>query len=240
MEERGIQGEIIVVNDGSRDGTGGCIDMMVRRAHHDMSMHLRVITHSNNLGYGAAVRAGCDAAVSEWIAFMDSDGQFDPRDFDRLLTHVPTYDVVVGRRRKRADPFLRKLNAKLFGFLSWFVLGVWVRDMNCAMKIFKASIWKVARPMVTTGALFNAEFFSNLKRMRIPWFQVDVPHYPRRAGRQTGGNPKIILRMFRELWMLKRAPTSTVSESGGDFPVHSSRSGDPTEERTLAGVPHHR
>lgn len=115
-----------------------------------------------------------------------------------------SFDVVVGRRRKRADPFLRKVNAKLFGLLSLGVLGIWVRDVNCAMKVFRRSVWERARPVVTTGALLNAEFFYNLKRQGIPWKQVDVAHYPRRAGKQTGANPRVILRMFRELMVLRR------------------------------------
>lgn len=210
MEGEGIMGEIIVVNDGSTDGTGEVLRTLERE------MPLRVITHPHNLGYGAAVRAGCDAATAEWIGFMDSDGQFDPRDFDKLLpfasaTLAPAfslqremgYDVVVGRRRKRADLFLRKVNAKLFGMLSFLVLGIWVRDVNCAMKIFRRDVWRRARPVVTTGALFNAEFFYNLKRQGIPWMQVDVSHYPRRGGKQTGANPMVILRMLRELMILR-------------------------------------
>ena len=222
MQERNIRGEIIVVNDGSTDGTGEILERMQEEQN-----PLRVITHRTNLGYGAAVRSGCDAATADIIAFMDSDGQFDPRDFDRLLPFIHTTltpalslpafakatagrqrergcDVVVGRRRKRADPFLRKINAKLFGLLSWALLGIWVRDMNCAMKVFRRSAWQRARPVVTTGALFNAEFFYNLQRAGIRWHQVDVSHYPRRAGKQTGAQVSVIVKMLRELWVLKR------------------------------------
>lgn len=208
MREQDMRGEIIVVNDGSTDSTGEILRRMQNGPSPQPSPAgrggLRVITHPTNLGYGAAVRSGCDAATSDVIGFMDSDGQFDPKDFDRLLPFLDMYDVVVGRRRTRADPFLRKLNAKLFGILSWALLGIWVRDVNCAMKVFRQSAWRRARPVVTTGALLNAEFFYNLKRAGIRWHQVDVSHYPRRVGKQTGANPRVILRMFRELWQLRR------------------------------------
>ena len=168
-------------------------------------MKFKKVSFAANKGYGAAVRAGCDAASEELIAFMDSDGQFDSRDFNLLISQLGQYEVVVGRRRKRADPVMRKLNAKLFGLLSWLVLGVWVRDINCAMKIFRRSVWGKARPAISTGALFNAELFYNLKRHKIQWKQIDVSHYPRKAGEQTGANLSVIIKMFKELLRVRSA-----------------------------------
>ncbi len=236
MVESGRGGEIIVVDDGSTDGTGVILERLQREENsstpspvsspHGRGSLLRVLTHPQNLGYGAAVRSGCDAATTDLIAFMDSDGQFDSRDFDRLLPYVSLplggrarergsenssplgrgapFDVVVGRRRRRADPFIRKCNAKFFGLLSWVFLGIWVRDVNCAMKVFRRDVWQRCRPTVATGALFNAEFFYNLKRQGIRWKQVDVSHYPRRSGKQTGANPRVIVRTLRELLLLRR------------------------------------
>lgn len=197
MDKSGIEGEIIIVNDGSTDSTGKILDSL------KSELKFKIVSFTVNQGYGAAVRAGCDEASEEFIAFMDSDGQFDPYDFNLLIPHLNQYDIVVGRRRKRADPFMRKLNAKLFGVLGWMVLGVWVRDVNCAMKIFRRSIWNKVRPSVSTGALFNAELFYNLKRSGINWKQIDVSHYPRLAGTQTGANISVILRMFKEVLKVK-------------------------------------
>ena len=197
----GIEGEIVVVNDGSTDGTAE----VLKRLCADIS-RLRVIQHPVNRGYGAAVRSGCDAALGDLIAFMDSDGQFRAEDFGLLLPHLDRYVFVTGRRKKRADPFMRTVNAKLFGLLSFAVLGIWVRDVNCAMKVFRRDIWSLIRPTHATGALVNAEMFFRLKQNGIPWYQVDVHHYPRTAGAQTGANLTVIFRMFRELFALKKAP----------------------------------
>ncbi len=200
MKKKNIEGEIIVVNDGSTDGTADVLQSLVQTYD-----NLCIVSHHPNKGYGAAVRAGCDRARSDIVAFMDSDGQFRAEDFDRLLPHLERFAFVTGRRRRRADPFMRKLNAKLFGLLTWVVLGVWVRDVNCAMKIFRRDIWQRIRPVHATGALVNAEMFLNLKKNGIAWHQVDVPHYPRKFGAQTGANLSVILKMFRELLTLAGA-----------------------------------
>jgi dolichol-phosphate mannosyltransferase len=99
---------------------------------------------------------------------------------------------------------LRIINAKLFGILSYLMLGIWVRDINCAMKVFRRDLWKTIRPRVATGALVNAEMFYRMKRKNILWKQVDVHHYPRQFGTQTGAKLSVILRMFKELWTLRK------------------------------------
>lgn len=196
--EQGIDGEVIVTNDGSKDGTGA----VLARLEQEIPI-LRVVTHEVNKGYGSAVRSGLDRAGKEWIAYMDSDGQFKAADFSKLLPHLGEYQIVTGRRRKRADPFLRKVNAKGFAFLNLLLLGIWVRDINCAMKIFHRSIWLKVRPEFSTGALINAEIFYRARRNGIRWKQVFVEHYPRRFGAQTGANLTVILRMFRDMWRLR-------------------------------------
>ena len=193
-------GEIIAVDDGSRDRTGAILDSLKAEVP-----QLKVIHRGKNGGYGIAVRAGCDAATSEWIAFMDSDGQFHVQDLRLLLAHAGAYPFVTGRRAHRADKLVRNMFGKVLGAMNVLVLGLWVRDVNCGMKAFRRDIWPQIRPVHGVEKLFNTEMFLNLKRKRIPWFQVNVPHYPRRAGKQTGGSVRVIFRMFKELWDLRRA-----------------------------------
>jgi glycosyltransferase involved in cell wall biosynthesis len=193
-----IEGEIIVVNDGSTDDTAKKLDLLCAKYS-----NVRTVEHETNRGYGSALQSGFDNAKNEYMGFMDSDGQFHAEDFSKLLPHLKDYDFVTGRRLKRADPFVRKLNAKLFGGLSFIVLGIWVRDINCAMKVFRSSLWPEIRPKYSTGALFNAEMFFRLRRKRINWKVVPVSHYPRMYGQQTGANILVILRMFRDLFALR-------------------------------------
>ena len=195
-----IDGEIIVTDDGSTDGSLA----VLCRLQQEMP-NLKVVHHDANRGYGAAVRSGCDQAQKGWIAFMDSDGQFHAHDLSRLLPLASSADYVTGIRKKRADTFHRRLNSWLYNMLVRVMLSVPVSDVNCGMKIFRRSIWSSIRPMYATGALVNAEMFCALEASRIPWKATVVPHYPRLAGNPTGAKPRVILRMFKELWHLKRA-----------------------------------
>lgn len=195
-----IDGEIVVCDDGSRDGSLA----LLRRLQVEMT-NLRVLHHETNHGYGAAVRAGCDAAEKTWIAFMDSDGQFKAQDIRRLLNLSAGASFVTGFREQRADTFQRWLNSRMYNLLIRVVLGVRPTDLNCGMKLFRRSIWKTIRPVHATGALINAEIFNALKRSEIAWAEASVPHYPRLAGNPTGANFGVIIRTFRELWQLNRS-----------------------------------
>jgi len=197
-----IDGEIIAVNDGSSDRTGEILDELCLSTE-----SLKVVHHRQNMGYGAAVRSGLDAATKKNIGFMDGDGQFCAEDFRELLVHLDQYQLVIGRRRKRADPFMRKANATMYNWLVGTWLGVHVRDINCAMKVWEREIWPLIRPAQSTGALFNAELMLRSQNSDIRWHQVPVLHYPRESGVQTGAKLSVILQMFRELWELKKSVT---------------------------------
>jgi glycosyltransferase involved in cell wall biosynthesis len=198
-----IDGEIIVTDDGSRDGSLA----LLRKLQAEMPK-LKVVHHQVNQGYGAAVRSGCDQAEKTWIVFMDSDGQFHVSDIARLLAQTAQADYVTGFREKRADVFQRRINASLYSLLIRTLLGVHPCDLNCGMKLFRRSIWPAIRPIHATGALINGEMFLALKNAKIPWKEVAVPHYPRTAGKATGANLRVIVRMFTELWRLKRSRRS--------------------------------
>ncbi len=191
-------GEIIVVNDGSKDGSMQVLESL--KASYPL---LKILNREKNGGYGIAIRDGCDAATSEWIAFMDSDGQFHASDLSVLIAESDKYPFVTGRRSHRADSFVRNVFGKILGAMNVLVLGLWVRDVNCGMKMFRRDIWKDIRPTRGVEKLFNTEMFLHLKRKKIAWTQVNVPHYPRTAGTPTGGSVRVIIRMFKELWDLR-------------------------------------
>lgn len=203
MQQKNIDGEIIVVNDGSTDDSATLLHKLEQEYE-----NVRTVHHETNMGYGIAVRSGLDVATKDIIGFMDSDRQFRVEDFAKLLPHLEQYKFVTGRRTKRADSTLRNVFGKILGLTSWLLLGLWVRDVNCGMKVCKKDIWKSIRPEHSVEKLFNTEMFLNLKKHNIAWKQVSVPHYPRPAGTPTGASMKVILRMFAEYWSLKKAQLS--------------------------------
>ncbi len=203
LHERHLDGEIIVVNDGSKDRTRVVLSLLQAALP-----VLRVIHHETNRGYGAAILSGCDEAQKEYVAIMDSDGQFRIQDLGLLLPELSQVDFVAGRRQRRADPYLRRITAGLYAWLIRLVLGVRVRDINCGMKVFKRSLWPLIRPKFASGALFYAEMFLRLSEKKIAWKQLATAHYPRLSGTPTGVKLPVILRMFRELWSLKQRSKS--------------------------------
>lgn len=202
--------EIIIVDDGSDDGTGEFADELAAR-----HLQVQVIHHDVNLGYGSALRSGFEAATGDLIMFMDSDRQFDIGDITALLPYVPHYDVVAGYRIRRRDPLYRRVYAKVFDFAVWVFFGIHMRDVDCAFKIYRADLIK-AMPLTMPGALINTEMLAFARRMGASLVEVGVSHYPRTAGQQSGGSPRVVLRAMGETmrlwWWLRKAELPELRE----------------------------
>lgn len=210
LNSANISGEVVCVDDGSRDRTGQLLDQLSQE-----DARVRVIHHQKNGGYGVAIRTGCDAAAGELISFVDSDGQFRIADLGLLLPFIDQYPLVTGRRRHRADPLPRKIFGKVLGLAIFVLYGMWLRDVNCGMKVFRKELWPVIRPVHGVEKLFNTEVFLRMKRAGIAWKTVDVPHYPRMLGNPTGAKLSVIIRMFREMWDLRvKLGTNVAAQSG--------------------------
>lgn len=185
--------ELIVVNDGSSDQTGAILASIEQSAP-----RLRVITHEVNRGYGAALASGFAASTKELAFFMDSDGQFDIHDLQKFFPYVDKYDAVIGYRENRQDPWVRKLNAWGWKMVVGLTLGVHVRDLDCAFKVYHADFIR-RHTFKTQGAMINAEMLYKLQHDGGMIKEIDVRHLPRKGGRATGANIKVILRAFIEL-----------------------------------------
>lgn len=190
--------EIIVVNDGSVDMTREVVEKLAGE-----NSGIKLVNHKVNQGYGSALRSGFDAAVKDYIFFMDSDGQFDISDLSGLLPHTSENQVVIGYRQNRADSFMRSLNAWLYGLYIFVCFGLRVRDMDCAFKIFPVAAYRSVKPIKSDGALFSAEFLIKLQNNGYSLKEIPVRHFPREHGTQSGANLKVILKMFRESWKLR-------------------------------------
>lgn len=188
--------EVIIVNDGSKDKTGEAAAALAAR-----DRHIVAINHEKNRGYGAAVKTGMYAAKFEWVFFTDGDGQFDVNEIAMLVKLTDKYDFVNGFRIKRADGFMRKLNAFAWGTMVKLLFNFHVKDVDCAFKLFKKEILDRAK-IESEGALVSTELLAKTKKMGYKIGEIGVHHYPRTAGTQTGAKLKVILRAFGELFKL--------------------------------------
>jgi putative flippase GtrA len=190
-----IDAEVLVVNDGSTDRTGAIVAALA-----ETCPQVRLITHPINQGYGAALASGFAAATKELTFFMDADGQFDIRDLLRFFQFIDEYDSVIGYRLNRQDSWMRKLNAWGWKCLIGWVLGIHVRDIDCAFKLLHSDFLH-QHPLETRGAMINAELLYKLKLAGCTYREVGVHHLPRQGGHATGANPRVIAHAFRELFL---------------------------------------
>jgi len=190
------QWEIIVVNDGSRDETGAICDALAAEYP-----EVRVVHHETNRGYGAALKSGILASRYHLIFFSDSDGQFDLQELAELMAWSDHHDIVAGYRAKRQDPLHRLINAWGWNTLVRLVLGIRVRDIDCAFKLFRRQVFHRIQ-IRSVGAMVNTEILAQAARMGMSLREIEVSHYPRQHGKATGARLRVILKAFRELFRL--------------------------------------
>lgn len=175
--------EIVVVDDGSADGTAA----EVRRALPD-APHTRLLRHEANRGYGAALRTGFEAARFELVAFTDADCQFDLTDLARLAPLAAEAPVVVGYRADRKDPWRRRFLSRGYNVLARALLGTRVRDVDCALKVFRRAVLPGMMP-ASRGFFVNTEMLTRARQLGLGVAELPVTHRPR-----AGGESKVSLR----------------------------------------------
>lgn len=189
--------EVVLVDDGSTDGTSGVADANVPEGH------LRIVRHDQKSGYGVTVADGLRAATGDWVAFMDGDGQFNPEDLFRLAEYTDRADLVAGWRRRRADPWHRSVVSHTFNFLVRILYGIRYRDVDCGFKLIRREVLVAAHPIRARSALLNTELYFKARRAGFRVVQVGLTHHPRLAGVRSGGRLIPILRAVRELVALR-------------------------------------
>lgn len=189
--------EIIVCNDGSKDRTAEVVRQISQQ-----DPRVKLVEHPVNQGYGAAMRDAIWAASKELIFMTDSDRQFDLSELVRFLPRIGQADMVIGYRYARSDPWHRRFFGHGWSWLVNLLFGYTARDVDCAFKLFKRKVIETVQ-VESGGAMFSAEFLVKAKRAGFKIVEEPVSHHPRVAGKQTGANPAVILRAFRELFKMR-------------------------------------
>jgi glycosyltransferase involved in cell wall biosynthesis len=190
--------EVIVVDDGSRDGSD-----VIAAALVDRDPHVRLLVHGENRGYGDAVRSGIAAARMPWILLTDADLQFDLHQLADFIPYADSADLLVGWRIQRSDALNRRLNAAAWNWLVRRLFHLPVRDVDCAFKLMRTSVVQPI-PLTSRGAMISTELLVRSLAAGARLEELGVHHRPRVAGAASGASPRVILRAFRELAVLRR------------------------------------
>ncbi|MCC7116966.1 MAG: glycosyltransferase family 2 protein [Anaerolineales bacterium] len=193
--------EIIVVNDGSTDYTATILEETAR-----LYPELKVITHSVNQGYGAALRSGFQAAVKDWVFYTDGDSQYNPLELVNLVNALAGgADAVNGYKLTRNDSWMRIVIGRAYHYFVKFLFGIRIRDVDCDFRLIPRKILAEIKLTSKTGAIC-LELVKKIQDFGYTFAEIPVNHYSRKYGVSQFFSPKRIARTLSQLsnlyWIL--------------------------------------
>jgi glycosyltransferase involved in cell wall biosynthesis len=169
--------EVLVINDGSTDGTASVLDELSKQ-----DAHVRPVHHEANRGYGGALQSGFANATKEFVFYTDGDGQYDVRELGRLLPLMkPGVDVVNGYKSKRADSLHRVIIGKIYNRTARLLFRLPIRDVDCDFRLIRREALQQVGEISTSGAAC-LEMIRKLKASGAVFAEIEVSHYPRLHG----------------------------------------------------------
>lgn len=190
--------EVIVVEDGSPDGTGRAAEDLAK----EFPGSVRAIHHNRNRGHGAALKSGVHSAKYPVIAMMDGDGQYDPEDLPALVEMLKDFDLVQGRRTSYPNGLPRLALSRMYNVVARISFGAPFHDLGCAIKVMKKEVAEKALPK-GNGIFAQGELVLRAHRAGFRIGEATVVCYPRKGGRSNSMKLKNIIKMFAEMIRLK-------------------------------------
>ncbi|MCI6152539.1 MAG: glycosyltransferase family 2 protein [Fusobacterium perfoetens] len=191
--------EIILVNDGSTDGSKEILNEEAKK-----NGHVKVFHFTKNNGQTAALDFAFKKASGDLVLMMDSDLQTDPEDVYTLLPYIKEYDMVNGKRETREDGLKRKISSVVGNSVRNYITGDDIKDTGCPLKLFKKEV-------VKSFYLYEGmhRFLPTLAKINgFKVVEIPVKHYDREFGYSKYG---VFNRLFKGLkdafavrWMKKR------------------------------------
>jgi glycosyltransferase involved in cell wall biosynthesis len=179
--------EVIVVNDGSADGTAAICDEIARTYP-----NVRVVHHPRNRGYGGALQTGFRTATKELVFYTDGDAQYDPAELTELWRRLtPDADLVNGYKISRSDPLHRIVIGRLYHHVVSLLFGLRMRDVDCDFRLMRRSIFERISLEKTSGVIC-LEMMKKIHDAGFRIVEVPVHHYHRAFGKSQFFNfPRI-------------------------------------------------
>ncbi len=166
--------EVIVVNDGSSDGTAAVLEDLKRK-----HTCLTVIHHERNRGYGAALKTGFANASKDLVFYTDGDGQYDVDELAGLIPlMVDGVDVVNGFKIKRSDSMRRIVLGEIYKFLARLMFRLPIRDVDCDFRLIRRKAIQEIE-LTSSSGVVCAEMIYKLSRAGRRFTEIPVNHYPR-------------------------------------------------------------
>jgi glycosyltransferase involved in cell wall biosynthesis len=175
FKENQIEGEVIIIDDGSTDGTGQIADALSKKYGNVKAFH-----HKRNLGKSAALNTGFKHIDGDIVVTIDADLQYLPEDVPRLVKLINEgYDVVNGWGRNRRDPLGRKLSSLIYNFLIRKLFKSGLHDHNCGLKAFRK---EVIRSIALRRELHRYMVIMALIQ-GYNVCEIEIQHFPRQYGK---------------------------------------------------------
>jgi glycosyltransferase involved in cell wall biosynthesis len=168
--------EVLVVDDGSTDDSAKIVEGLA-----PIAPHTRLLRHEVNRGYGAALRTGFEAARFDLVAFTDADCQFELTEIGMLAALAWKFPIAVGYRHDRKDRWNRRFFSWGYNRLACTLLGTRVRDVDCALKVFRREVLAKLLPEAR-GFFVNTEMMTRARQLGFPVVEAPVTHRPRASG----------------------------------------------------------
>lgn len=169
--------EVIVVNDGSSDGTAAVLDTLAKK-----HSKLKIVHHQRNRGYGGALRSGFLEASKDLVFYTDGDAQYDVREIEKLVPLMTEgVDVVNGYKIKRSDSKRRKLLGAMYKFLARLLFRLPIRDVDCDFRLMRRTAIQ-GIDLTSTSGVVCTEMIYKLHACGAVFAETPVNHYPRLHG----------------------------------------------------------
>jgi len=199
LESEKLNGEIVVVEDGSKDSTKEVLENLKK----DIP-YLRVIIHETNLGYGKAVSDGIKAARGVYIVTLDSDGQFDINELPLFLEKIKEgYNMVTGYRLRKKDTFTKVLANIALNNLVKYMFKINIKDINCSFRIYERKVFDKIT-MEAHHFILPTEILLKANALSYKISEVGVNHAYREGGKSSIKLLKNTLEILFFLFKLKK------------------------------------